>query len=267
VVNAGATIENLRTPRAFDAGSKLLYVHDFIGDTSIWLTGDFRVDPGTPLGPPIDRDGHEGNPLKVSIGTGMFGGYNFFFDRSVPDDGGVTGLRIMYGARVDAAGRTTAVTALPPPFNAFPRVGYGFALSEKRAFWTERLDNALNVQLWTAPVEGDIITGRVNLTLPNGCAVYELDYTVWSPLDGRFILLSYAERDENCTQAVFTNDIGLLRVNAAGQAVGNVIPLNVNLSGISDTDPSLSPDMCFMYFASTRDDDRLFRIYRARRVR
>jgi hypothetical protein len=263
-VNAGADLESLRNPRVFDGGTKLLYVHDFAGTASIWLTGNLNVDPGSPIGPPIGQSS-ESAPLKVPSGTGMFGGYNFFFDRAVPDDAGVKSPRIIYGAHVDAVGRTAAITALPAPFNDFPRTGNGFGLSRKRAFWTKRLDNVLNVQLWTAPVEGDIIGTRVNLTMPNGCPAYELDYSVWASWDGTFILIAYTERDENCVQSIFSNDVGLVRVSASGQAVGNVVPLNVNLPGISDNDPSLSPDMCFMYFVSTRHKTQRYRIYRARR--
>jgi hypothetical protein len=266
-VNAGADIEALRNPRAFDGGAKLLYTREFVGTSAVWLTGDFRVDPGSPVGPPIDGPGSESAPLKVPNGTGMFGGYNFFFDFSRADDAGVHGPKVIYGARVDRAGRATAITALPAPFNEFPRSGSGFALSQKRAFWTENLDNVLNIQLWTAPVEGDIIGTRVNLTLPNGCTAYELDYAVWASWDGKFILVGYNERDDKCAQTLFMNDVGLVHVNASGQAVGNIFPLDVNLPGISDNDPSLSPDMCFLYFASTRHESRRYRLYRARRLR
>lgn len=57
----------------------------------------------------------------------------------------------------------------------------------------------------------------------------------------------------------------LVRVDSAGQATGNVVPLDVNVPGVSDTDPSLSPDMCSLYFVSTRNEKKLYRIYRARR--
>lgn len=77
----------------------------------------------------------------------------------------------------------------------------------------------------------------------------------------------FSERGENCQPgSPFSTDLGLVRLNAAGQPAETVVPVNVNKPSATDTDASLSPDMCWMYFASARDTTGNTRLYRARRA-
>jgi hypothetical protein len=266
-VNASGGDDGLRFPRAFDRGTKLFYERAYIGADSIWLTGDFEQSEGAPIAFPIDGPGPEGGPLAVSTTAGALAEYNFFFTRNMADGGLENGNRL-FAARIDAAGVASAVTQLPAPFNSAPRRSYSLALSQDRAWWSVNLDGSLNLQLWTAPLTGDLIPSRVSLTLAGGCGLIEFDYTPWATPDGRLLFVTFAERGETCNQVgENATDMGFVKVNSAGQPQGPVVPLNVNRAITADTDASLSHDSCWLYFSSSRHESRRLRLYRARRVR
>jgi hypothetical protein len=266
-VNASGGDDGLRFPRAFDRGTKLFYERAYIGANSIWLTGDFEQSEGAPIAFPIDGPGPEGGPLAASTTTGALAEYNFFFTRNLAD-GGLENGNQLFAARIDAAGIASAITQLPAPFNATPRRSYSVALSRDRAWWSVNLDGALNIQLWTAPLTGDLIPSRVSLSLAGGCGLIEFDYAPWANPDGRLLFVTFTERGETCNHlAQDATDIGFVKVNSAGQAQGPVVPLNVNRAVLADTDASLSHDACWLFFSSRRHESRRLRLYRARRAR
>jgi hypothetical protein len=62
-------------------------------------------------------------------------------------------------------------------------------------------------------------------------------------------------------------DIGIVRLDDAGQPEHPIARLNANKPGSMDVDGSLSPDSCWLYFTSSRAESGRLRLYRARRVR
>jgi hypothetical protein len=267
VVNASGGDDGLRFPRAFDRGSKLFYERAYFGANSIWLTGDFEQNEGAPVGLPIDGPGPEGGPLAVATSGGVLAEYNFFFTRNLAD-GGLANENQLFAARMDPAGIASGVTQLSAPFNASPRKSLSLALSRDRAWWTVNVDGSLNVQLWTVPLTGDLIPSRVSLTLATGCGITEFDYAPWATPDGRLLFVTFTERGEACDHVGQTStDIGVVKLTSAGQAQGPVVPLNVNRAVLSDTDASLSQDLCWLFFSSSRHESRKLRLYRSRRVR
>ena len=262
-INVAVSDQQLRHPRAFGEGPKLFYVRDFFGGR-IWLTPDMHTSAGAPLLEPISApDARESAPLVVDQGLDAFSGHNFFFDRgwSDPPRG------VLYGAKIDASGTATEVTELPAPFNS-TNASYAVALSRTRAFWTQNLDGELLIRLMTAPLEGEVIRSTVEMITENGCRIFEFGYTPWVTPEGRILMVSISERDQDCNAGENSpQDVAWAKLDASGQPAHPLITVrNVNQPGTSETDGSLSPDLCWFYFASNRGESN-YRLYRARRVR
>jgi hypothetical protein len=265
IINDAAGDWFLRSPRAFGSGHGLLYVRDFFGG-EIWLTGNAETDVGAPLRRPVNEDDFlEGSPLFFELREdSVLGPVNFVFNRAA-DASSPHELR---AANLAPSGATFDVPRLPEPFNptpAFSEAAYAMAISHRRAWWTVNRDLAFAVQILTAPLDEAGPPSIVPLSLSDDCALAELDYGPWVTPDGKLLFVHASERDAACAPlAGQPKDIFVFRLNESGQPLGPAIPLFMNRPGLTELDPSLSPDLCTLYFVTTIDDK--LRIMRARRT-
>jgi hypothetical protein len=270
VLNDAAGEVSLRHPRAFDGTSKLLFQRDYVDVSRLWLTPDMTQSVGAPLPVPIDdQQASEGAPLKGDATSGVLSPFNFFFTRRVATDSSV--LVELFGATVDASGYAASTTRLPSPFNtaaSSERASRNLVVSQTRAFW--EIDNGgLNIQLLTAPLDGDPVPALISIESAPGCVLLDLTYSPWVTPDGRLLFFIAAERDENCQRlTTFPGDIWIVKLDAFGQPVGFALPLpTISAPGTSEIDPSLSQDHCWLYFAGNSQEGSPLRLYRARRLR
>jgi hypothetical protein len=266
VVNDAAGDWYLRSPRAFGSGNGLVYVRDFFGG-EIWLTGDAETDVGYALRPPINEDAFlEGSPLFFAEQEGsVLGAVNFVFNRAAD----ANSPHELLVANVAPSGATFAVTRVPEPFNptpAFSEAAYAMAVSRHRAWWTANRDLGFSVQLLTAPLDQLGPPSIVPLELSDGCELAEFDYGPWATADGKLLFVHATERDAACAGLPGQpKDIYVVRLSEAGQALGPALPLSsVNHPESTELDPSLSPDLCTLYFVTSVADK--LRIMRARRT-
>ncbi len=104
------------------------------------------------------------------------------------------------------------------------------------------------------------------LTLDNGCAPGGEDFAPWVTRDGKLLLfMSTATTSGTCTPSGTTRDLYWTQLSA-GQQVGSATRIKVSSPATDDAEPSLSADLCALYFSRadpaepTRHD-----IYRAPR--
>lgn len=278
-LNDANAVYSLRFPRVFDSGNRLSYSRDFLGG-QLWLTEDFTQTAGVPLTGPLDAPGvSENGGLKVDFAlSGPLENFNFFFQRSDDSgnqDGGGSTRDDLYAARVDQAGATTKVTRLPAPFNAdlpTQRWSFSMALSRARAFWMINNNASLDVRLLTTSLEGALVPAEIQLKRDNGCNVREFDLAPWVTPDGKILLVNATEPGSGTcpvpSSFELATDLYMVRLDASGQPLGPMMSIgSVNQLGTREAEASLSPDLCWMYFASDRDASGRMRLYRARRVR
>lgn len=271
VLNASAEGQNLRFPRVFGADPKLLYSRDVFGG-QMWLTADYGSNIGAALPSPPDGLGtYENGALKVDAAvSGPLSPYNFFFGKIDPGDAG--SLRSdLYGASLDRSGSASSVVRLPPPFNPnlpTPRSSYSLAVSQTRAFWMINNGTGIDVHLLTTKLDGDLIPSEISLKLTDDCEVREIDFTPWVTPDTRILLVTATERGQNCQLSNGQpTDILMVKLDAPGLPSGFALPVaGVSRAGSSEQEPSLSPDLCWLYYASSPNSSERLRLYRAHRI-
>jgi hypothetical protein len=270
-VNADAGLHLLRYPRSFDGASQLMYTRDYFGG-QLWLTGDLGQSKGAPMPSPLDEaSGGENGSLKTAWPLpGALSGLNFFFNRSEQGEAGP--LRIdLYGASVDKAGSASRVVRLPAPFNAPPgsvRSSYSVAFSRTHAFWTVNNDGSLDVHAFSMKLDGEWIPTDMSLALRADCVLRDFEYAFWAVPDAPLLFFSAKERDASCKVLPGEPfDVFVVKLNEAGLPEGAPVSVSgVSQAGKSDLEPSLSPDACWLYFASERDTPDKLRLFRAHRV-
>lgn len=217
------------------------------------------------------RRGREWRAEKVGWPLpGALSGLNFFFNRSEQGEAGP--LRIdLYGASVDATGSASRVVRLPAPFNAplgSVRSSYSVAFSRTHAFWTVNNDGSLDVHAFSMKLDGEWIPADMSLELPGDCVLHEFEYAFWAVPYAPLLFFSAKERDASCKVLPGSpSDVFVVKLNEAGLPEGVPVPVaGVSQPGKSDAEPSLSPDSCWLYFASERDTPDKLRLFRAHRV-
>lgn len=268
--NADAGLYFLRYPRIFGEPPQLTYTRDYFGG-QLWFTEDFGQSAGAPMTGELDVvDAGENGGLKVDwVLPGSLSGLNFFFNRNEHSEGG--GLRVeLYGAVIDAAGTATRVVRLPAPFNGplgGARSSYALALSRAHAFWTINNDGSLDVHTFSMKLGAETPT-EIQFELPGGCVLGEFEYGLWAAPDAPWLFFSARERNAGCkTLAAEPFDVFAVKLNDAGLPDGPAVSVaGVSQPGVLDMDPSLSPDACWLYFASDRDTPKTLRLFRAHRV-
>lgn len=248
-----------RFPRAGPAQGSLFYRAGSGSAARIWYTpaedtAGSRASSGSTL---------ESGPLFLPSPAIL--GNTFAFD------GGPVGERAIYLAAWQATGFANATEA-GEPLNQDGSESYGLAvaLDTERAFWISTRSGA--AELLSAPASGtidDVEPVTLELSAPGG-ATCDPDPTLLSPWvtpDGRLLLLSQPRFDATCTPL----DDGALALYAvplqpaSGQPVASAVPLTTTFGpdGSTETDPSLSPEGCSLYFASDRSG--ALQLYRAGR--
>jgi hypothetical protein len=256
---------NQRFPRVAQSPVGMLFRMGTDGEElSLWLTPDFN-QPGSeqPFGASVDSPGQaESGALEAETHLPSGEDVNLFFDRAESD--GFSRRDLL--ATFHSGPTSSNGIRLPAPFNAEPTEpassNYSIAVATQvaRAWWmTDRNDPA--GELVTAPLTAGATATRVDLATPGGCQRSGADATPWVPADASLMLFRYFE---NC-EAAGPNDLFVVLLAPSGAPAGAALPLeDVNRPASDETDPSMSADLCWLYFASDGGQGE-FDVYRAPR--
>ena len=245
---------NQRFPRVTQQGIEMFF-RAGDGAHTLWVTPDFtRPGAQVSFGPNVNVANQSSSaPLEVTWRLPNGSTYNFVFDRTVagPD----SRRMLMVGQRT--AGATVGTTvALPPPFNTdatTPSSNYSIAVASTgmRAWWMTTRSGSVP-ELVTSPLTAGSTTARVDIPLEGGCARTGPDATPWTPQDGAFLLFSAQEHGASCSAPDSARNLHVMVMAPSGQPA---LPVALELSDVNtaswdDTDPSMSADLCWLYFAS-----------------
>jgi hypothetical protein len=264
LINESADMENLRFPRVVRGGPGLAYTRDFFASHA-WFTDDPSQSVGAPASAPVSSEGlfESAALVPVTLAAGPLAPYGMFFQRTVR--GGSQQLELL-GAELSASGNVTRVERLPAPFNpptATVSWGYGLALGRHRAIWTINENGVLDVTLRTAALEPNAVGVRLELQLPNGCKVQEIDFAPWLTPDARTLFFAARGRGVSCDLLPGDHTaLFVAKLDGDGQPLGPASELG-GLTGSSQTDASLSPDRCWLYYSARTSERPQLRLFRA----
>jgi hypothetical protein len=254
-----------RFPRSAGAGSALFYTEDSAAERAILYASAPTSGVGVPL-----ADGSS-TPLGNDSGPLLAAGFvekNFFFDRTQ-----VNGRRkIMVGNW--AGGILSDVVAASTPTNMAGADDYSFAAapSAGHAYWMSTRNGSAQL-IWesineTPMVPPDVLPLKIRIGANADCDRLGADATPWVNLAGTLLLFSAESMADTCEQNdSHAHDLFAVPLAKSGLPASAAIPLsvlNITGGGSDETDPSLSPDSCSIYYASdsgTGDYD----LYRAAR--
>lgn len=261
-INAAHPDDYLRYPRAIDDHTLIYTVEGPYGLTrAIWVTGDLSTSAGAAASSVSDGSGAP--LLSEPPGSGPLSTYNFFFDTGIPN----TLNREIIGATIDNNGSTTAAAVLPAPINGSGS-NYSFALAAQagRAWWEGTRAGAF--QVFTAGVLAGASPNAVQISLttaPANCPLDILDVSPWASPDGKLLLFDSSEHYVDCNDKYTPLDMFYALPDKEGKVSKMAEQIDIDLQNINDSQPSLSPDMCWLYFASDRNGAKTLRLYRAHR--
>jgi hypothetical protein len=266
-------VRGMRFPRPVGDGNALFYrVGSEDASASIlpqlWYTPDYEIQAGNSANAGFT---YASGPL-LNDAISQLGNVNFVFDAA----GSVTDQRDIWIAYWDGAGISNA-TDIAPPFNS--TVGtlltsdYSVAVARdtKRAYWMSDRFSAGAPLLVTGLLGAEAVS-VVDIYMKSGtCPRTGRDATPWMMADGRLMLFRAFPYDAQCQPIDGdATDLFAVPIDAETGLQGSASPISltgVNEMGSSETDPALSPDACFLYYASDSDsDDFTFDIYRASRL-
>lgn len=242
-----------RYPRVGNGPSALFYSVD----DRIWWTADWASSEGEAVSP----DGSERHSAPLYIENSGALGHNLLFT-----NGGTSSPAEIYSATWDGA----ALLNLAPLMSPVNSGGgdYSPAFAGERWWWVSERDGAVELVTF-AKGESRVTTLRPDVRNLRGaaCPARSADFAPWVTPDGEHLLFAALPVGDDCEPVPGAGSdlfVGLLDRNS-GDLVQAAAPLNVNVEGeVSETDASLSTDLCTLYFASNRDGES-YRIYRARR--
>jgi WD40-like Beta Propeller Repeat len=255
-----------RFPRSAGTGSALFYTEDGVARRAIWYT----AAPTSGIGDAIQGSsgallGNDSGPLLAP----GFADKNFFFDRAQV----VTDLRkIMVGNW--SGGTLSLVTPATEPTNVDGSSDYSFAAapSAGHAYWMSTRSGAPQL-IWESinempMVPPDVLPLKIRIGGNKGCDRLGDDATPWVNLAGTLLLFSAESMADTCQpNDSHAHDLFAVPLAKTGLPASAAIPLSAlnNTGGGSDeTDPSLSPDSCSVYFASDNGTGN-YDLYRAAR--
>jgi hypothetical protein len=248
---------SIRFPRTSDAPDSLFYRAGDEGSGQLWYTPS-TSQPGALVGNAAVNQ--QSGPLYVD---GVDPRFNLIFDQIS------SGERHVRGATWNGSA-LTAETEMPSPLSGSSWQEYSPAVASatRRFYWMSTRDNV--VALRTGVIE----TGEdevVNIEIPKRvgsgtCPLLVNDATPWVTPDGRRMFLRAEPLDDACQPLeAGATDLFVVPLEAStGMPTQAALPLaSVSAVGSTETDPSLSPDLCTLYFASDvgsagRQDFKLF---------
>jgi len=264
----------LRFPRAAGPnGDALVYVAD---NNAMKPTGHqiwFAVNPDSDYGARVsDSTVSASGPLSVEFDFVAGTTSHFLYDR-VKANGPSTGERDLYATEL-GPGSIQLSGGLPGPFNGTSGADdYSIAVAPDvhRAWWMSDRGGAGRrlVSFAWAPVGApQPIDLNVRVDPQHTCPRAGDDATPWVTPDGKLMLFSATRLAVGCHPAD-SGKRGLFRIELDSDsgrpgfgAVGEPLASLVQ-KGVDQTDPSLSPDLCTLYYAA--DDGKGFKLYRAPR--
>ncbi len=265
-INAAHPSDWLRYPRAIGDHGLIYTVEGQTGWTrAIWVTQDFTTSAGQEGS--ASADGNGAPLVTAPPATGALSSYNFYFDNAIPN----TLRRQVVGATIDSTGNMATATPLAAPINnSNSNSNYSFALASGsgRAWWTSDRSGAFQFQVFTADVlaGGSATAVQVSLTTaPSNCPLDVIDPSPWATPDGKLLLFDSSEHYTDCTNKNAPLDMFYAFPDQNGKVSAQAQQINVDLQAVNDSQPSLSPDMCWLYFASDRNGAKTTRLYRAHR--
>ena len=162
---------------------------------------------------------------------------------------------------------------MPPPLSpsGFEEYSVAAAATTGRLFWMSTRDGtALRTGIFESG-NGDIVNIDVPKRTGSGTCVRDgADATPWVTPDGRRMFFRAFPLDDACQPLdAATTDLFVVPLEpTTGMPVQPALALaSLNEVGTTDTDPSLSPNFCTLYFASDRGSagSSDFKLYRATR--
>jgi hypothetical protein len=257
---------NERFPRAASAGLDLFYRSGAPGAERIWYAAAPVSGIGVQLSPPtFAESGPLFSPFPASTSPPGVLAQNFFFDRV---SGNVRHLMMSTWS----GGTLSSAAPAPSPLNGTAS-DYSIALARdvSRAYWmSTRAGNTTADLVWSAMLDGAVTTPAVlDLQIQVGtskCHRTGDDATPWVNAAGTLLLFRNESLDTITCGSNGGFDLYAVPLSSTGQPTAAGVALSaLNTSGPSaETDPSLSQDSCWIYFASdggTTDFD----LYRAAR--
>lgn len=269
--DGSSTDPNLNFPRSIGGTGLIYMVSAGPYQGQLYFTPDFTQTAGSAM---INAKGESGPvylPHPITLGNAS---YNFGFDQVAATDAGNV---IHLIAAVFNSGQLSNPAGLPAPFNGPAMSSYQAAVAPleeggaPRMWWM--MGSGATFKLVTAK-EGDTTTTPLEIKAdPGGCPAdfFYANPTPWVTPDGKWMLFRNVEHDASCRGPGLINAyIDLYRVpldpsQGTPSEVATPLP-DVNQSKTTDTDPSMSPDLCWLYFASNRQTGQSkLRLYRAHR--
>src|SRR6478735_5462850 len=250
-------IERFARPAA--AGSALFYVSGAADSSKILYAASPLSGVGTPVTAPMQV---ESGPLLVD-----FAGHNLFFDRRQP------GGRKLRMAVWTAPALLTNDVLVPEPINSVGSDDYSIAISPNtgHVYWMSTRNGSAELLVQATSMTPPPAPAVLELKVKAGtaeCARSGDDATPWVNLAGTLLLFSNPSLNENCE----ANDSGAsdlfaapLDKDGAPLAAATALASLNHTGGVSrETDPSLSSDACYIYFASDNGMED-FDLYKAQR--
>ena len=257
---AQSTQSNERFARPAAGGAALFYVSGAADSAKIW----YAAAPASGAGVPVTT------PLRVESGPLYLSGaaeHNLFFDRRQ------AGERKLMMAFWTAPALLTNELPVPGMLNVAGADDYSIAISRDtgHVYWMSTRNGAAELLWQPTSMSSPPAPAVLDLKLKVGsheCARGGEDATPWVNVSGTLLLFRNPSLNDGCEP----NDAGATDLFAApldqqGLPVVPAIPLASlnNTGGVStETDPSLSPDSCFLYFASDNGTGN-FDLYKAQR--
>jgi hypothetical protein len=259
---------NQRFPRlTHNPGEMLFQTGAYNAVKQLWVTSDYTATGQHQLLSGVAVTSQSSNaPLEASISIGGASA-NFFFDRTVA---GINSNHDLY-AGLRSGTSVTGVTRLPAPFNdtgsnVYSNYSVAVAPAKSRLWWMTTRSGS-TAGMVTSLATGSSITVVNPVIGDNACVRRGADATPWVTSDGSLMLFRSIEQDDICVPTLDVNDIYAVPLDAtSGTTVGSAQSLNVNTTGWDDTDPMMSPDLCWIFFASDGGaQEGEYDIYRAQR--
>jgi hypothetical protein len=251
----------LRFPRSGPTPGELFFTLETDSQTALWYVAGPDRAPG-PLGSASST---------ARSGLLYFEGRALDFD--VLFDERMTNGRALRAATWDGA--LGNVTSAPPPFGATGGDEYSAALAVAtgRVYFMTGASGAATLRTGLLGSAGSE-TVALAVRSPGGksCAATGDDASPWITPDGALLAFSAPPVDDDCAPLDgAATDLYVAQMDkASGKPQGAAVPLaavNVSTGSSSERDPSLSADLCALYFAADGGAARGFdfRLYRANR--